>query len=133
MTPSSLETVQDAFTSICQQIQKSVGQGDVESIASNYLEDAKILPPNMDILEGRKTIKAFWQGALEMGIKSYKAEMTEVESSGNLGFCIGTYAIYGENDQEINKGKFLTVLKNVDGKWKIYRDTFNSSTPLEET
>ena len=72
------------------------------------------------------------QGALEMGIKSYKPEMTEVESSGNLGFCIGTYAIYGTDDQEINKGKFLTVLKNIDGKWKIYRDMFNTSIPLEE-
>ena len=131
MTPSNLETVRDAFTSICQQFQKSLGQGDVEGMASNYLEDAKILPPNMDILEGRKTIQAFWQGALEMGIKSYKPEMTEVESSGNLGFCIGTYAIYGTDDQEINKGKFLTVLKNIDGKWKIYRDIFNSSIPLE--
>jgi ketosteroid isomerase-like protein len=132
MSPSTLDTVRDAFTSICQQFQKSFNQGDVEGLASLYLEDAKILPPNMDMIEGKDTIQTFWQGALDMGIKSYTAEMIEVESSGNLGFFVGTYTLYGDGNQVINKGKFLTVLKNIDGKWKIYRDIFNSSIPLEE-
>jgi uncharacterized protein (TIGR02246 family) len=132
MTSSSLETVRDAFTSICQQFQKSFNQGDVEGLASLYLEDAKILPPNMDMIEGKDTIQTFWQGALDMGIKSYAAEMIEVESSGNLGFLVGTYTVFGNENQVINKGKVLTVLKNIDGKWKIYRDMFNTSIPLEE-
>ena len=132
MTSSSLETVRDAFTSICQQFQKSFNQGDVEGLASLYLEDAKILPPNMDLIEGKDTIQTFWQGALDMGIKSYTAEMIEVESSGNLGFLVGKYTVFGNENQVINKGKVLTVLKNIDGKWKIYRDMFNSNIPLEE-
>ena len=70
MTTSSLETVRDAFTSICQQFQKSIEQGDLEGIGNLYGEDAKILPPNMDMLEGKESIRAFWRGALEMGIKS---------------------------------------------------------------
>jgi uncharacterized protein (TIGR02246 family) len=132
MSQSTLDTVKDAFTSICQQFQKSFNQGDVEGLASLYLEDAKILPPNMDMIEGKDTIQKFWQGALEMGIKSYKPEMIEVESSGNLGFLVGTYTVFGNENQVINKGKVLTVLKNIDGKWKIYRDMFNSNIPLEE-
>jgi len=55
-----------------------------------------------------------------------------VESSGNLGFLVGTYTVFGNENQVINKGKVLTVLKNIDGKWKIYRDMFNTSIPLEE-
>ena len=132
MSQSTLDTVKDAFTSICQQFQKSVEQGDIETIGALYVDDAKILPPNMDMTEGKDTIQKFWQGALEMGIKSYKPEIIEVESSGNLGFFVGTYTLYGDGNQVINKGKFLTVFKNIDGKWKIYRDIFNSSIPLEE-
>ncbi len=132
MPVSSLDTVRDAFTSICQQFQKSVEQGDLEGIGNLYGEDAKILPPNMDMLEGKDSIQAFWQRVLEMGIKSYKPEMIEVESSGNLGFLVGTYTVFGNENQVVNKGKVLTVLKNIDGKWKIYRDIFNSSIPLEE-
>ena len=132
MTPSSLDTVRDAFTSICQQFQKSLEKGDIETIGTLYGDDAKILPPNMDMIEGKDTIQTFWQGALDMGIKSYTAEMIEVESSGNLGFLVGKYTVFGNENQVINKGKVLTVLKNIDGKWKIYRDIFNSSIPLEE-
>jgi ketosteroid isomerase-like protein len=132
MTPSSLETVRDAFTSICQQFQKSIEQGDLGNIGNLYTEDAKILPPNMDMLEGRDTIQKFWQGALEMGIKSYQPEILEVEYSGNLGFFLGKYTLYGDGNQIINKGKFITVFKNIDGEWKVYRDIFNSSIPLEE-
>jgi ketosteroid isomerase-like protein len=131
MTPSSLDTVKDAFTSICQQFQKSIEQGDIETIGTLYGDDAKILPPNMDMIEGKDTIQKFWQGALEMGIKSYQPEILEVESSGNLGFFVGKYTLYGNENQVINKGKFLTVFKNIDGEWKVYRDIFNSSIPLE--
>ena len=132
MTTSSLETVRDAFTSICQQFQKSIEQADLEVIGNLYGEDAKILPPNMDMLEGKDSIQAFWQGALEMGIKSYQPEILEVEHSGNLGFFVGKYTLYGDGNQVINKGKFITVFKNIDGKWKVYRDIFNSSIPLEK-
>jgi len=84
------------------------------------------------IVDGKNTIQTFWQGALDMGIGSYKPEMIEVESSGNLGFLVGKYTVYGKENQVINRGKVLTVLKNIDGQWKIYRDIFNSSMPLEE-
>jgi len=132
MTVSSLDTVRDAFTSICQQFRKSIEKGDLENIGNLYTEDAKILPPNMDMLEGKDSIQAFWQGALKMGIKSYQPEILEVEYSGNLGIFVGKYTLYGDGSQVINKGKFLTVFKNIEGKWKVYRDIFNSSIPLEE-
>jgi ketosteroid isomerase-like protein len=132
MTPSSLETVRDTFTSICQQFKKSIEQGDLGNIGNLYAEDAKILPPNMDMLEGRDSIQAFWQRALEMGIKSYQPEILEVEYSGNLGFFVGKYTLYGNENKIINKGKFITVFKNIDGEWRVYRDIFNSSIPLEE-
>jgi ketosteroid isomerase-like protein len=55
-----------------------------------------------------------------------------VEYSGNLGFFVGKYTLYGNENQVINKGKFITLFKNIDGEWKVYRDIFNSSVPLEE-
>jgi len=45
---------------------------------------------------------------------------------------VGKYTLYGNENQVINKGKFITVFKNIDGEWKVYRDIFNSSIPLEE-
>jgi len=132
MTPSSPEEIRDAFLSVCQQFQKSYNQGDAEALASLYTVDAKILPPNMDMLEGKDSIQAFWQGALDMGIKSFKSEMIDMDASGNLGYFVGKYTLYGNDNQEVDQGKWISVLKNIDGKWKVHRDIFNTSTPLEE-
>jgi len=132
MTSSSLETVQDAFTSICEQFTKLYNHGDAEGLASLYSEDAKILSPNRDFVEGKNAIQTFWQGALEMGVKSFKSEMVDMDSSGNLGFFVGKYTLYSSENQEIDQGKYVSVLKNIDGKWKVHCDVYNSSMPLEE-
>ena len=132
MTPSSPNEIRDAFLPICQQFEKSFNQGDAEALASLYTEDAKILPPNMDIVEGRSTIQSYWQGALDMGIKSFKGELIDLDASGNLGYFVGKYTLYDNDNQEVDQGKWISVLKNNDGKWKVHRDIFNTSLPLEE-
>jgi uncharacterized protein (TIGR02246 family) len=132
MVTSHPDEVQNAITSVCQQFVEFFNSGDTEALASLYSEDAKILPPNMDILEGRSMIQAVWQGAIDKGIKSFKSEPIEMESSGNLAFFVGKYKLYGSENQEISHGKYISVFKNIDGKWKVHRDIFNRSTPLEE-
>ena len=132
MPPSSPDEVRDAFLSVCQQFEKSFNQGDAEGVASLYSDDAKILPPNMDIVEEKNTIQSYWQGALDMGIKSFKGELIDMDSSGNLGYFVGKYTLYDNDNQEVDQGKWISVLKNIDGKWKVHRDIFNTSIPLEE-
>lgn len=132
MPPSSPDEIRDAFLPICQQFEKSFNQGDAEGLASLYSEDAKILPPNMDIVEGKNTVQSYWQGALDMGIKSFKGELIEAESAGNLGYFFGKYKLYDNDNQEVDQEKWISVLKNIDGKWKVHRDIFNTSMPLEE-
>jgi ketosteroid isomerase-like protein len=131
MTEKGLATVRDAFLKICEQFTKGIEQGNINSILNLYHEDAKILPPNMDILENKTAIKSFWNGVLEMGMKSYEFEFTEIEYSGELGFGLGKYTLYGDDRNVLNKGKFITVFKNTGGEWKIHRDIFNSSVPLK--
>jgi ketosteroid isomerase-like protein len=133
MAPSSPEETRDDFSSICEQFVKFYNHGDAEGLASLYSEDAKILSPNRDFIEGKNAIQTFWQGALEMGIKSFKSEMVDTDSSGNLGFFVGKYTLYSSENQEVDQGKYISVLKNIDGKWKVHRDIYNSSLPLEET
>jgi ketosteroid isomerase-like protein len=132
MPTSSPDEIRDAFLSVCQQFEKSFNQGEAEGLTSLYTEDAKILPPNMDIVEGRSAIQAYWQGALDMGIKSFKGEMIDADFSGNLGYLVGKYILYDSDNQEIDQGRWISVLNNIDGKWKVHRDIFQRSTPLEE-
>ena len=132
MAPPNSNETRNAYSSICEQFTKLYNRGDAEGLASLYSEDAKILSPNMDFIEGKNAIQTFWQGALEMGVKSFKSEIIETESSGNLGYLVEKYTLYGSEDQELDQGKYISVCKNIDGKWRVHRDIYNSSMPLEE-
>jgi hypothetical protein len=38
-----------------------------------------------------------------------------MDSSGNLGYFVGKYTLYGSENQEVDQGKYISVCKNIDG------------------
>lgn len=106
--------------------------GDAMAIGNQYAEDAMILPPNSDPIEGRQAIQEYWAAAIAGGPNS---SITSVESgsNGDLAFERGTYTVDGPNGEHFDHGKYLVVWKLVNDNWKIYRDTWNSSVPAPES
>ena len=41
----------------------------------------------------------------------------------------GEVTMFTKDGQQIDKGKYLVVWKKEDGKWKLFRDMFNSNLP----
>ena len=96
------------------------------------VDNGQILPPNSDFVTGKQAIQAFWQGAMDMGIKSVKIELVEVEGHGDTAIEVGKYTLSGEAGQVLDTGKYIVILKQVDGQWKLHREIFNSSMPAPE-
>ena len=96
------------------------------------VDNGQILPPNSDFATGKQAIQAFWQGAMDMGIKSVKIELVEVEGHGDTAIEVGKYTLSGEAGQVLDTGKYIVILKQVDGQWKLHREIFNSSMPAPE-
>jgi ketosteroid isomerase-like protein len=48
-----------SFTAVSERMAAAFKVGDVETISQMYAEDARILPPGRDIIQGREAIKAF--------------------------------------------------------------------------
>jgi len=112
---------------------EAFNRGDLTAAMRVYTEDATILPPNTEMIKGKKAIAAYWQGALDMGVKEAKLETVEVTPIGEKAACeIGTYVlkIHPKGGQAfIDKGKYMMVWKLVDGSWKWDSDAWNSSLP----
>jgi ketosteroid isomerase-like protein len=51
----------------------------------------------------------------------------EVLDGGNFAIAIGGYVVTGPDGKHLDHGTYTTIYKKVDGGWKIYRDTWNSS------
>ena len=103
---------------------------DAAGLANMYTADAQLLPPNADFMIGREAIQAFWQGAMEMGLKEAEIEIVEVEQLDETAVEMSRYKLFGAGKQLADQGKFIVIWKYVDGQWKLHRDIFNSNMAL---
>ena len=101
--------------------------GDVGKVAKFYTEDGMLLPAGSDFIKGRQAIKAYWQYGIEMGIKSLKIDILEIEQHGDTAIEMSKYTLGGADDQMLDHGKGIVVWKNVDGSWKLHRDIWTGS------
>ncbi len=103
---------------------------DAAALAAFYTEDAKLMPPNSDILEGRAAIQAFWQAVFDMGIDSALLQIVEVDALGNTAVEVSHFWLYTADGQVADYGKYMIEWKRVRGQWFLHRDIWNTSQPL---
>ncbi len=88
-----------------------------------------LLPTGSDAVTGKPAIQAFWQGAMDMGIKGLGLEIVELEDHGSTAIEVGNYSLSSEGEEVIDRGKYVVIWKQEDGRWKLHRDIWNSNTP----
>lgn len=107
-------------------------QRNAAGVASLYTEDAKLLPPNSQMMSGTTAIRDFWQGAMNAGIKEAKLETMEVEMQDDLAVEVGRYTLAimpSEGSSSTDTGKYVVAWKNDNGTWKLHIDIWNTSAP----
>ena len=103
--------------------------GDVATLASLYAEDAVLLPPDHEPIQGREAIGAFWRQGTDEGL-----EVTNlaVEVDGNLGYLVGRYHLPATDEEPADSGKYVMCLKRQrDGSWKLTADIWNQSSDAD--
>lgn len=121
--------VRAAIEAANQVFMDAVRDGDLPGLVGLYTEDGQVLPPNAEIMSGHEAIQAFWQAVAGMGVKGALLETLEVEGHGDTAIEVGAYAMSGEGDQVLDRGKYVVIWKQQDEEWKLHRDIFNSSLP----
>jgi ketosteroid isomerase-like protein len=103
--------------------------GDAAGIANLYTADGQLLPPHGDMVTGRAGIETFWQGAIDMGIKSAHLSTVELDKCGDTAVETGLYELGDGAGAVLDNGKYLVVWKLDGGTWKLHRDIWNTSVP----
>ncbi len=106
-----------------------LSKGDSTSIAGLYTIDAKIMAPGTPAVEGRENILHFVGTLIRMGIKDFRPVTKEVWGNENLLGEEGTWSLYDNKGSEMDHGKYLLLWKMEEGKWKLFRDCWNSDGP----
>ncbi len=126
------QSVRTAIEANSRQFIEAFNKGDAPAVASMYTMDARVLPPNGEMVEGRANIQKFWQGAMSAGLKIVSLETVNVETQGNIAVEIGRYTstVSGAGGvTTTDKGKYVVVWKRDGRRWKLAVDIFNTSMP----
>ena len=126
---TDVKVVHEAIAAGNERFMAAFARQDAAAMAGLYTESGKLLPPNSDILAGRPAIQAFWQAVMNMGIRSAKLEILEVEALGDTAVEVSHYTLYLAEGQVADLGKYLVVWKREKGAWLLHRDIFNTSQP----
>ena len=109
---------------------EALKKGDSAGMASNYTNDAWVLPPNSTSVKGNE-IPSLWGSFIRAGVKDIKLSTDDITGSAAQLAETGNYEIYGDKEKLLDKGKYVVVWKSQNGDWKMYRDIWNSNAPAE--
>jgi uncharacterized protein (TIGR02246 family) len=131
-TTISEEKIDEDIAAAVEKFLSAFNSGNAAGVAMMYAEEAKIMPPNSEIVTGREAIQGFWQAVLDMGVAKAALKIVEAEKHDDTAIEIGLYELSAANDQVLDKGKYVVIWKKVEGEWKMHRDIWNSNLPLEQ-
>ncbi len=117
---------------IAREFAAAFNRGDMATVASFYAENAKVMPPGSEVVQGRQAIEQFWRGAQEqMGVKEVTLNVQEVEASGDIAYEVGTATLKIEppgGQATTAPFKYLVAWKRqADGAWRLAVDIWNSN------
>ena len=106
--------------------QKAFNAGDAAAVTALYTTDAKVMAPGAEPASGTKAIQALFAASVAQGAKNTLTQK-DVVGFGDYALETGGWVATGADGKHLDHGPFMTLYKKVNGGWKIYRDTWNSS------
>lgn len=94
-----------------------------------YCRNAQVYSPGMPAVIGRDSIRAFFYN--NGNNKEAKIELPPGNFYGNADLVVeeGSYNFPDGKGGSVDKGKFIAIWKQEDGKWKLYREIWNTDNP----
>jgi uncharacterized protein (TIGR02246 family) len=101
---------------------------DWDAMAAAYTEDAKVLPPDAPVVEGRAAIRTFFRNLFESRPEAADFDEREIVVLGRFTWRQGIYSV-ALPDGTVEYGKFVQLWKLENGDWKLHRSMWSPNGP----
>ena len=128
-------SVRTAIEANTKQFIEAFNKGDATAVANMYAMNARLLPPNSEMIEGRANIQKFWQGASAAGMKLTALDIVDLDVQGNTAIEVGRYTATmpgAGGAMTTDNGKYVVVWKREGRNWKLVIDVFNTNLPASQ-
>ncbi|MCH8305162.1 MAG: SgcJ/EcaC family oxidoreductase [Candidatus Marinimicrobia bacterium] len=131
--PDTTAEDSQAIRAATKQFVDAINRGDAAAVAAHYTEEAKRLPPNRQMIVGRESIQAHYQGIFDAGVSDLQLTVIDLHVNGDMAHVVGKYTVTIQPDEGeaiSDNGKYVDIWKRENGSWKLDVVIFNSSIPL---
>ena len=104
--------------------------GDSIGLANAYTKDAKFMSAGAPSVVGRTDIQTVMSNIIKSGITRVDLRLENVYGTEDLIVEEGELTSF-VGDDAFEEEKYIVLWKKEDGKWKLFRDIFNSNLPSE--
>lgn len=128
-TAFDLNAARTEITNSYDAFEQAIMKGDSATLYGFYHSEAVAYPANGNVINKREQIASMFASFPKMGITRIETNTTDVFGGPEYVIESGTFEL--SNDaQTIDKGKYMVVWRQENGRWKNYRDIWNSDLPL---
>jgi uncharacterized protein (TIGR02246 family) len=127
--PAAAQDDRQAIEAAARQWEQAFRSGDTTALAAIYSDDAKLLPPNQEIIDGKDQVIAALRGVMAGGVAEIATETLEIEVTGGMAYRLAYYRSIGLGEEILDRGKALEVWGRVGGQWRLRRDMWSSVLP----
>lgn len=127
--PALAQSAEEAVKESLEAWEAAFNAGDGKGLAELYTEDAVLLPPGGERVDGKTNVAEFWQGVLDAGFTDADLEAQEVVEFGDLAYEVGALSLSAPGEDGGStpvSGKYVVIWqRGDDGTWRLHRDIWN--------
>lgn len=120
------ENISEANEAFAQAFQNE----DLETILNLYAPNARLYPPNQELVSGVEEIANYWRLVRNEQFNQLDLETISVQTAGSIVNEIGQYRFYDASGEEIDQGKYVTVWIKLGDDWRKQENIWNTSIPV---
>jgi len=126
----SIETAKKEIDEANREFSNLFKSSDSVGLANMFTVDGKSMEPNEPAFTGRSQIQTHYSNVMKMGANKLGLVTTGLWGDEKMLVEEGEYTFIGEDGEELDRGKYIVLWKMEDGKWKLFRDCYNSDLPI---
>ena len=116
-------SVREEIMGVGAQLARAINAGDAATAAGFYTEDGSVMAPGAARVDGRSSVQAYWQAAIDAGLSNVVLTTLEVEEFGGSATEVGI--LTGSLGATELTGKYIVLWSQTNAGWKLHRDIWN--------